>query len=416
MKTNGQQKLKICMLLPPLASNMRVNPQIGICSYLTNFGHEVSWVISLGKDYPPRQFLLKGAKVNDIPYRHYFPGDSLLAKVFNRIPNILRRTRFILKVFREEEYNLIFVRDEPFDGLIATYLKRRYKVPFVYELTDPLEQKWSAFRMEPRKPKLLHYLATAFDIWLRILVMKKADLVLTTTRWFEEGLVEKGISKSRLMPYPNGAEIDSFLNKDGKNVHKKYHLTSSKVIIYVGAMSRARNLGVLIEAFPIVRQKYKKVKLLMVGDGTDRENLERLATKLGIEDEVIFTGRVPQTEVPHFIAASDIGVSTVPPLSHYRVSSPIKIFEYMAASKPVVANEEIFEHKEILGQSRGGLLVAYTPEAFAEAIIELLNNPEMAPEMGRRGQGWVVKNRSYDVLARRLESKYFELLNQFPAL
>jgi len=411
MKVDRPQKLKICMLICHLIAdpNIRVNPQIEICTYLTNFSHQVNWIISLGKDCPPRQFFVNDAKVYDIPYRHYFPGDSLPAKILNLVPNTLRRMRHILKIFREGEYNLIFVRDDPFDGLIAAYLKSKYRIPLVYELSDPLEQKWGAFKTEPSNPRWLYYPAFRFNAWLRVRVMKKADLVLPTTRWFEEALVKKGIPSIKLMSYPNGVDIGSFTNKDGADIRKRYHLNDSRVITYVGAIDRARNLGMLIEAFTMVRQKNWEVKLLMVGDGSDKENLEGLASKLGIRDEVIFTGQVAQSEVPYFIAASDIGVSPVPTFSYYKVSSPIKIFEYMAMAKPVVANEEIFEHKEVLEQSGGGLTVVYTAEAFARAVIELLSDPERARKIGKMGRKWVENNRTYEILARKLESRYYKL-------
>jgi glycosyltransferase involved in cell wall biosynthesis len=66
----------------------------------------------------------------------------------------------------------------------------------------------------------------------------------------------------------------------------------------------------------------------------------------------------------------------------------------------------------VIEQSTGGILVSYTPEAFADAMIGLLNNPEKAAEMGQRGRQWVVENRSYEVLARQVERGYMALLNK----
>ncbi len=85
------------------------------------------------------------------------------------------------------------------------------------------------------------------------------------------------------------------------------------------------------------------------------------------------------------------------------------MIEYMAMAKPVVANEEIPEHREVIEQSGGGILVPYTPESFAEAIIELSDNPEKAAEMGQRGREWVLKNRTNEILARQVEAKYLRL-------
>lgn len=404
-------KLNICMLLPlRYGPNMQVFPQMGISSYLTNFGHQVSWVISTENSRSTQQFILNGVHVYAAPYIHYLNDSPLLGKIFNRIPSSFRRVCLIRKVLREAKYDLIFIRDDTFDGLVTAYIKRRYKIPFVYQLTNPLTQEWESCKIEAEKPLFLWYLMSKVKGLVRIHIMKKANLVLLTTKGFEKGLVGKGISKSKLMPYPNGVGIDFFFTKDDKDIREKYRLGDSKVVIYVGIMGKPRYLKVLIKAFSKVKHKMENVKLLMVGEGTDRENLEKLVRELGMTDDVIFTGQVPHSEVPHFIAAADIGVSPVPPLSFYKVSSPIKMFEYMAMGKPVVANEGILEHKKVIEQSGGGILVPFTSEAFANAIIESLNNPEMAGEMGKRGYEWVVNNRSYQALAHRIEQEYIRLV------
>jgi glycosyltransferase involved in cell wall biosynthesis len=171
-----------------------------------------------------------------------------------------------------------------------------------------------------------------------------------------------------------------------------------------------RHLDILIHAFSKVKNSRKDVKLLMVGDGNDKSNLERLAGELGSKDNVVFTGQIYSHEIPNFIAAANIGVSPVPPLFFYKLSSPIKMFEYMALGKPVVANDEIPEQEEVIQESGGGVIVKFEAKSFADGIIELLNDPERAREMGKQGQEWVVKNRSYNILARKLERKYFEVL------
>lgn len=405
-------KLNICMLLPlSYEPNMRVMPQIGIGSYLTNFGHDVTWVIFPGKDHRAQSFSFNDVHVYVAPRLKYLHGSSIWVKILRKIPNTLKRMGFILKIIKTGKYNVIFVREDVFDGLIATYIKKRHKILFVFELVNPLEQEWESYKIKPKKPRFLYYLIARFNALAVVYIMKRADLVLPTTRWFEEGLTRKGVLKSKLMPYPNGVDTSSFLNRDGKAIREKYHLSNSKVVIYIGTLARHRCLDVLIKAFSKVTKEKGDTKLLMVGEGSARENLERQVLELGIRDEVIFTGQVPQPDVPNFIAAADIGVSPVPPFSFYKVSSPIKALEYMAMAKPVVATEEVMEHKEVINQSGGGVLVPFASEAFTAAIINLLDNPERAAGMGRKGQEWVKKNRSYEVLARRLEKRYFELLS-----
>jgi len=404
-------KLKIAMLLPiHYGPNMRVNPQIGIASYLVNFGHEITWILSAESSRKIQVVAFNGINVFAAPYSHYLSEKYLPGKAVNLVIGAINKLRLTLKVFKERQYDLLFVREDTFDGLVGTYVKSRYKIPLVYELASPLEEEWEGYKIEAKKPLFLWYLMAKIKASLKVYIMKKADLVLPTTRWFEEELVKKGISRTKLMPFPNGVDSESFSNKEGKDVREEYRLGNSRVIIYLGVIGKMRKLDVLFRAFSKVREERWDVKLLMVGDGTARKDLERLATELGVRDEVIFTGQVPQAEVPSFIAAADIGVSIVPPLSFYKVSSPIKALECMVMGKPVVANEEIFEHREVIEQSGGGILVPFTAEAFACAIIEPLDNPEKASEMGGKGYEWVVNNRSYQILGRRIEQAYICLV------
>jgi len=396
--------------VPRYGKNMLVYPQIGICSYLANFGHEVSWVIWSDGKQQVQPFSLGNIRIYATPEIHYFPTRFLPGRILNKIPNRIKRTRYILKIFKEGNYNLILARDDVFDGLLAAYIGRRHEVPFVFQLANPLEQTWEYYKIEYKKTRVWYYpnyVAAKFTKFLANRLLREADLIVLISKWLRDHLARQGIPEMKIMPCPSGVDIQVFSDKDGKGLREKYGLDNLSVIIYVGTLGKGRYLEVLIRAFSQLRRKKANAKLLVVGEGSDEDNLKILVKELGIESDVIFTGQVPQAGVPDFIAASDIGVSPVPPLFFYKLSSPIKVFEYMAMGKPVVANEEIPEHKEVLEESGGGILVPFTPEAFASAIVTLLDNPEQAAEMGRRGREWVLTNRSYELLARKLEKRFF---------
>lgn len=408
----GPGELKICMLIPSgYPPNKRPIPQIGVSSHLTSLGHLVTWVMWSETAHQARSYKYNQVQVYAIPHVKLLPDSFIYTRAVNMILDWIRRTRFTIRIFEKERYDIIFALTESvFDELTATYIKRRYKTSFVLCLLNPLEQGGEDFKIEARKPRFLYYLLAKFDVFATVHAMKKADLVLSTPQSYEKSLVKKGIAASKCRTYPSGADPSFFSNENGGNVRQKYSLGDSKLIIYVGTLDKARYLHVLIQAFSIVTQE-RRSKLLIVGEGTAREDLERLAHEFGIEDDVIFTGWVPESDLRHCIAAADIGVSPVPPLSFYKVSSPIKLLEYLAMAKPVVASEEILEHKEILEHSGCGILVPFTPEEFAKGMIYLLDNPQQAAEMGRRGMDWVKKNRSYETLGRLLEKYCLEVID-----
>lgn len=387
--------------------NMRIYPTHEILSYITNFEHEVTWVLSSEEIKEVQETAFNDVRVFVVPCR--YRGGFL--KVVTKALYAFRRMRFVFKNFRKERYNMIFVRNGLFDAFLALYIKRRYKVPFVFQMDNPIEQKWET-RKFYSKHKYFLYPLSKIETHLMMHILYRADLVLPISKWCLEDFAKKGIEKSKMMPFPEGMDPNRFSNASGEGIRKSYGLEDSKVVIYIGTMQKERYLDVLIHAFLKVREKKENAKLLMVGDGNDKSNLERLVNNLGIKDDVIFTGQVYFKDVPNFIAAAEIGVSPVPPLSFFKLSSPIKTLEYMAMGKPVVANDEIPEQEEVIEESGGGILVKFDAESFEKGIIELLDKPEEAKEMGKKGREWVVKNRSYENMAREVEKRYFEVFKK----
>ncbi len=382
-------------------------PTHEILSHLTRFGHRVTWIVSSEEADEIQETTFNCARVFVIPCRY----DKTPLKIIGRALYAIRRASFILSNFKHERYDLILVRDDLFDGLLALYIKWRHRVPFVFEMSIPVEQSWETRRFYSNKRKLQR-IVSEIEARLIVLILRNADLILPISRWLKDDLVRKGVDRSKITPLPEGVDPGRFLNRDmgAVAVRDKYGLGGFKIVIYVGTMDKMRHPDVLIHAFSRVRASRGDVKLLMVGDGTGRADLEKLADELGIGDDVIFTGYVHFGEVPDFIAAANLGISAVPPLDFYKVSSPIKMLEYMAMAKPVVANEEIPDQKEVMGASGGGILVRFDSESFADGIIKLLDNPDRAEEMGRNGRDWVAENRSYDVIARELENGCLEVL------
>ncbi len=409
---DSPSKLSICMLLPELYEpGTPAGPKIieiyGNC--FPRLGHKVTWIMpAKGSKKGIQELSFGDVHIFTIPYHTTF---FLPEKVFAKLVFLWKERMLACRIIQREGCNIIQARNGIFEGLLAIYLKRKYGIPFVFQYSFPFTKAHlEKYKLDSSK---VRYLMIRIEQFVRPFVMRHAELILPISKWMGEDLARSGIARQKMLPVPTAVNADLFSPTiSGEQIRLKYNLNDSRVVIYQGTMDKLRHLDVLFYALALVKQKRQKVKLLMVGDGDDRTNLEKLARNLGLGDEVVFTGRVPYFEVPQFIAAADVTLTPVPPLDIYKVSSPLKLFEYMGVAKPVVANEEIPEHKEVLEQSEGGILVPFTPEAFADAVIELLDNPENATEMGRKGREWVLKNRSYEVLARQVEQRYLELLNR----
>jgi glycosyltransferase involved in cell wall biosynthesis len=413
--------MNICMLLfQHYDPDMPVYPQIEICSYLRYFGHKVTWIMWEDRTRQINSYDFNGIQVYTVPYIHYIPNHSTIGTYLNLIPNTVRRINLISQILKDGGYDLISVVDYAFDCLVPNEMKKRYDTPFVYQLQNPLEQYYHPFakywpgteKRDTSFSTLIGYIPARFHEYIGVKYLHKADLVLPISKWMKIKLVEQGINEKNIMECPSGVDTKTFANNRKAEIRNECDATKCKTIIYVGTLDKLRNLEVLLLAFSEVLVKNRNTKLIIVGEGNGRLNLKQLTVSLHIDEQVVFTGLVARREIPSLIASADIGVSLVPPLSFYKLSSPIKILEYMAMGKPVVANSEIYEQREILGESGGGILTSFDSPSIAGSIIKLLNDTDEAVSMGEKGKEWILKNRDYEILARKVEEKYLQIIRK----
>ena len=137
-------------------------------------------------------------------------------------------------------------------------------------------------------------------------------------------------------------------------------------------------------------------------DAADEQLLHDEVARLGLGGSVVFVGQLPQAKALQYVQEADVCASPLYPSPVLRAASPTKLVEYMALAKPSVANDHP-EQKRVLDASGGGYSVPYDEGAFAQAIVTLLEDPEAARSMGRRGREWAIANRNYQVIADAVE-------------
>ncbi len=143
-------------------------------------------------------------------------------------------------------------------------------------------------------------------------------------------------------------------------------------------------------------------------DPTDEQLLKNEAKRLGINKSVIFTGFVSRQIALHYVNKADVCVSPFFPTQILNSTSPTKLIEYMAMGKAIVANDHP-EQRLVISESGGGICVQYDEEAFATAIVDLLNDPARAKEMGLKARRYVEKYRTYNTIADTVERKYLQI-------
>ncbi|QJD28691.1 glycosyltransferase [Methylococcus geothermalis] len=328
------------------------------------------------------------------------------------------RLMLALDLFRlaRADYAAVQVRDRIFGALIGLCAARLRGKPFYYWMSFPFPDYW----LERGSPDpsglvgtgrcLLFRLRGRLSSWLLYrCVLPAADHIFVQSEAMRTLLESYGLPAVRMTPVPMGATIPERLEDIPPADDPR--LAGRRVIVYLGALERARRSEVMIEAMAAVREEFPTALLVCVGDAEDpRERLwfDGLVSELGLQDHVLFTGWLPAEEARRYLRNAEIGLSPCARTPSLEVASPTKVIEYMAWGIPVVAND-LPDQAYLIGETGGGLCVPLTPDGFAAGMLRLLRDPAAARRMGEAGRRAIPGLRSYEVIARNLAEKYRQL-------
>ena len=230
-------------------------------------------------------------------------------------------------------------------------------------------------------------------------ILKNADSVIALTKNMKE--VIQAIFYREIAVVPNGIDIEDYWDGTGEQERE----TISKRILFVGRLDPVKGVHYLLRAMQIVCKVLPDAKLILVGDGEDRENLEYLTNSLGIRESVNFAGRIPHEKIPDYLDQADIFV--LPSLSE---GLPIVILEAMACGLPIVATR-VGGIPDIIEEDVNGYLVESRDfQGLADKIIFLLENQPLKHRISKNNR---IKVQEYDWknVIKQLEGIYFEINN-----
>lgn len=226
------------------------------------------------------------------------------------------------------------------------------------------------------------------EIWIRFaparwevklyerLLPRVVDTVTTASEELRQKSISRGMAPEDIFPAPVGANLEQFHpDHDGRPVRERLGLGDTPVVLYMGQLGGAAYAHQLLDAAAYVLRQVPETRFLIVGGGRTLKPLEIQTSILGIQNRVIFTGYVPQDEVPDYVAAADVAVATFEDNDITRCKSPLKIAEYLAAGKPIVASNT-GEVPTMLGDS-GILVEPGNTGQLVEGILKYLREPSL---------------------------------------
>ena len=217
--------------------------------------------------------------------------------------------------------------------------------------------------------------------------------------------IDRGVPPARITHAPVGADLEHFRpdkKADGR-IKAQYGIEGS-FVLYVGQLHGGQYAELFVHAAEQICRVRNDVTFMIVGDGYRRPELERLADDLHLTGRVIFTGMVPHEEVPYYIADADVCAACFEDNDITRSKSPLKIAEYMASGKAIVASA-VGEVRTMLG-GFGILTAPGDPKALAGGITLLLDNAELRSRLSQWTRIRAVKRYNWTVTAQALLPVY----------
>lgn len=205
-------------------------------------------------------------------------------------------------------------------------------------------------------------------------------------------------SRGKIHVVPNGVSPERF----AKAASAGFPGADDKFTVgFVGTLKAWHGLSALVEAFALLHARHPATRLLIVGDGPESANLKADLAARGLENAAQLTGAVSAAEVPALLAAMDVAVAPYPKLDQFYFS-PLKVYEYLAAGRPVVASR-LGQLETLIENEVTGLLVAPgDAQALAGALERILSEPGLGQRLGQNGRQKVVREHTWDNVAERL--------------
>ncbi len=313
---------------------------------------------------------------------------SFLAKI--QMPFLLLSEYFhTIKIIKKEKIDFIHAHWIVPQGFIAALIKKLYKIPFISTA--------HAGDVFPLKKGMIKNLAR-FAI--------KNSSYVTANSSFTKSSILRLMNVKNIEVVPMGVDLKNFnaKNKDNK-LRTKYNI-KNEFILFVGRLAEKKGVEYLIRAIPLVLEKLPNSKLLIVGDGPEKEKLTNLTKKLNLEEYVIFVGKLRLEDLPKFYATADVFVGPSIVTEKGDTEGLGIVFLEAIASGTCVIGSNVGGIPDIIKHNKTGLLVEQkNPKQLAHSIVSLLKNKKLQKKLNKNAIRHI-STYSWDIIASKFEKIY----------
>ncbi|MBI4687016.1 MAG: glycosyltransferase, exosortase A system-associated, partial [Nitrospirae bacterium] len=285
------------------------------------------------------------------------------------IDTLCRKIKEIIEI---EKPDIIHAHSPSLNGIAALMAGRKYDIPVVYEVRAFWEDAavdHGTFKEGSFKYRVSRFIETE--------LLKRVDSLFTICEGLKGEMISRGIGDDRITVIPNCVDAELFTSvQRNEDIVKKYSLENKIVFGFIGSFYHYEGLDILIDGFQRLVPKINNAKLLLVGDGSEKDNLYKKVKEKGLHNDIIFTGKVPHAEVKSYYSVIDFLVYPRESMRLTELVTPLKPLEAMAMGK-IVAGSDVGGIKELVTNGKDGFLFkAGDTEDLSRLLIELAVNRE----------------------------------------
>lgn len=293
-----------------------------------------------------------------------------------------------------KQVDLVWGTSPPiFQGVTTLLLARLKRAPFLFEVRD----LWPAFAIAVGVLK--NPLLVRASLWLERFLYRHADRLMVNSPGFIDHVAARGARWIELIP--NGAEPEMFHPEaDGNHFRQAHRLEDKFLIVYAGAHGMSNDLDVVLQAASQLRG-CPEVCFVFVGDGKEKAHLQAQAEEMQLTN-TCFIPPVAKDQMGEILAAADACLAILKPIELYKTTYPNKVFDYMAAGRPVILAIGGVIQQVVESAGAGIAVPPGDPAAIARAAQDLSADRQKARRMGLAGRAYIEKHFNRRDLAEKL--------------
>lgn len=323
-------------------------------------------------------------------------------KFFSNFPYAIKE----YQILKKEKPDLLFLRNELYI-VSAQCVARLLRIPVVLEVDCP-----TAYEHRYRVP-LKRMVLPLFPEWTERWNWKMSKAIITISEVLRDYMVEDGVPLQKITVIPNGADPEMFKPLPGGNLlRQRFGIPERAIVIgWSGSLYGWSGLEQVLDVLKRILACREEVMVLFVGGGKNQEIIEQTFPPEMIGRRVFLTGTVSYSEVPQFLNIMDVVLVPYPKLEFWYPSS-MKLFEYMACQKAVVASRVPQVDQVIQDYVNGLLYPAEDFGAMEEKLLQCIDSPLLRKRLGENARRTVLRNYTWLHHAKRMEEVFLNVLSR----